>query len=327
MSESKKYYWLKLKRDFFKRHDIKIIENMPNGKDYILFYLKLLCESINHEGYLRFSEQIPYNIEMLSTITNTNVDIVRSAIDIFSQLNMMEILDDGTYYMNEVQKLIGSASQDDHTRESTRLRVQAFRERKKQALLEEKSYSNKEKRYSNVTCNGEIEIETELDKELELSPISPLKKGTANKKTSTNKKKTKSKDNSINGTLDPGTFNNIQKIIDLYHETCISYPPLIKLSQETKDSLNRGLENYTLEDYRNMFTKAEESAFLKGNNDLNWKASFDWLVKEQNVAKILNGGFDNIGNSSKSQNGFNNFKERTYDMKALEDQLVNRKLY
>jgi hypothetical protein len=43
----KRYYWLKLKRDFFKRHDIKIIEAMPNGKDYVLFYLKLLVVGIN----------------------------------------------------------------------------------------------------------------------------------------------------------------------------------------------------------------------------------------------------------------------------------------
>ena len=47
---NKKYYWLKLKKDFFKRHDIQIIENMPNGKDYVLFYLKLLVESVDHEG-------------------------------------------------------------------------------------------------------------------------------------------------------------------------------------------------------------------------------------------------------------------------------------
>ena len=64
MSE-KRYYWLKLPKDFFKRHDVRIIEAMPNGKDYILFYLKLLCESIDHEGNLRFSDQIPYNEEML----------------------------------------------------------------------------------------------------------------------------------------------------------------------------------------------------------------------------------------------------------------------
>lgn len=55
----KKYYWLKLKRDFFKRHDIRIIEKMQNGKDYVLFYLKMLLESIDHEGELRFSDAIP----------------------------------------------------------------------------------------------------------------------------------------------------------------------------------------------------------------------------------------------------------------------------
>ena len=44
-NDKKKYFWLKLDKDFFKRHDIRIVESMPNGKDYILFYLKLLCES------------------------------------------------------------------------------------------------------------------------------------------------------------------------------------------------------------------------------------------------------------------------------------------
>lgn len=106
--KDKRYYWLKLKRDFFKRHDIQIIEGMANGKDYILFYLKLLCESVDHDGNLRFSEEIPYNEEMLATITNTNIDIVRSAVKLFTGLHMMEIMDDGTYYMNQVEKMIGS---------------------------------------------------------------------------------------------------------------------------------------------------------------------------------------------------------------------------
>ena len=108
INDSKKYYWLKLDRNFFKRHDIRIVETMPNGKDYILFYLKLLCESTSHEGCLRFSETIPYSPEMLATVTNTNVDVVRSAIKIFSELHMLEVLDDGTIFMQEVAKLVGS---------------------------------------------------------------------------------------------------------------------------------------------------------------------------------------------------------------------------
>ena len=107
MAESKKYFWLKLKRDFFKRHDIQIIESMPNGKDYILFYLKLLCESVDHEGNLRFSAEIPYTEEMLASITNTNPDVVKNAIKILTELRLMEIKDDGTFFMPKVNEMLG----------------------------------------------------------------------------------------------------------------------------------------------------------------------------------------------------------------------------
>ena len=104
----KKYYWLKLKRDFFKRHDIQIIESMPNGKDYVLFYLKLLVESVDHNGTLRFSDMIPYNEQMLSTITNTNIDVVRAAMKVFAELKMIEVFDDQTIYLAETQKMLGT---------------------------------------------------------------------------------------------------------------------------------------------------------------------------------------------------------------------------
>ena len=161
LADSKKYYWLKLKRDFFKRHDIRIIEEMPNGKDYILFYLKLLLESIDHDGTLRFSDAIPYNEQMLSVVTNTNVDIVRSAMKIFTELNMMEVLDDGTFFKSEVNKMIGSAADNDNAN-----RVRRCREKKKSLALQ------------NVTevvtkCNESksIEKDIELDKELELDVV------------------------------------------------------------------------------------------------------------------------------------------------------------
>lgn len=117
-----KYYWLKLQRDFFKRHDIRIVEAMPNGKDYVLFYLKLLVESVDHEGRLRFSDDIPYNIDMLATITNTNSDIVKGALQTFTELGMMTLLDDATIYMNEVNQMIGSASNTDNANRQRRFR-------------------------------------------------------------------------------------------------------------------------------------------------------------------------------------------------------------
>ena len=150
MADAKKYYWLKLKRDFFKRHDIRIIEEMPNGKEYILFYLKLLLESIDHEGSLRFSETVPYDEQMLSVITNTNIDVVRSAMKMFIGLNMIEIFDDQTIYMSEVNRLIGSET-------SVAERVRKHRENQK--LLQCNTDETK--------CNTEIDIELKSDTEKE----------------------------------------------------------------------------------------------------------------------------------------------------------------
>lgn len=144
---SEKFYWLKLKRDFFKRHDIQVIEAMPNGKDYVLFYLKLMVESIDHNGFLRFSDTIPYNEQMLSVITNTNIDVVRSAIKVLQQLEMIEIQDDQTIYMTEVEVLIGSQSL------SAEKKMQQ-RERR-QKLLQGGQKVDK--------CPPEIEIEKEID--------------------------------------------------------------------------------------------------------------------------------------------------------------------
>ena len=158
-----KFYWLKLDKNFFKRHDIKIIEAMPNGKDYIIFYMKLLCESVSHDGNLRFSENIPYNENMLSVVTNTNVDIVRSAINVFSELGMMTILDDGTYYMNEVNKMIGSAVNNDNANRQRR-----FRERQKELLLQDC--------YTSVTKNNESKsksIELNIEKSKEKKFVKP----------------------------------------------------------------------------------------------------------------------------------------------------------
>ena len=143
----KKYYWLKLKRDFFKRHDIRIIEEMPNGKEYLLFYLKLLVESIDHEGELRFSDTVPYNEQMLAVITNTNIDVVRSAMKLFIELNMIEVQDDATIYMAEVNKLIGGET--------------AWAEKKR-----------RQRKGDNVPllsskCPTEKEIDKEIDKEKE----------------------------------------------------------------------------------------------------------------------------------------------------------------
>lgn len=159
----KKFYWLKLKRDFFKRHDIRIIEEMPNGKDYILFYLKLLVESIDHEGELRFSETIPYNEQMLAVVTNTNLDIVRSAMNIFIELGMIDKFDDSTIFMREVQAMIGSESLAANKKREYRARQKELKEGQCPDNVPEMSSK----------CPTEKEKEKDIDKE-DMSTVEDL---------------------------------------------------------------------------------------------------------------------------------------------------------
>ena len=102
-----KFYWLKLKRDFFKRHDVRIIRGKPNGEKMLLFYLELLCESVDHEGELRFSEEVPYDNEMLASVTGTEICIVNETINLLQKLKMMTIEEDGTMIMSNLENMLG----------------------------------------------------------------------------------------------------------------------------------------------------------------------------------------------------------------------------
>lgn len=133
---------------------------MPNGKDYILFYLKLLLESVNHEGHLRFSETIPYNEQMLSVITNTNIDNVRSAMKVLIELKMIEVLEDSTIYMAEVLKMTGS-----ETASAERMR----RSRQNQKNLAECNDVTQSRHIVQNCCTEiEKEIEIEEDKDIDI---------------------------------------------------------------------------------------------------------------------------------------------------------------
>lgn len=84
---------------------------------------------------------------------------------------------------------------------------------------------------------------------------------------------------------------NYQQIADMYNNTCVSFPRLSKLSESRKKAIKARLQTYSVEDFQRMFEMAEGSSFLKGANNRNWSATFDWMVKDANMAKILDGNY------------------------------------
>lgn len=110
MADNKKYYYLKLKDNFFDSEEMKVLESMQNGIMYSNLLLKLYLKSLKFNGALKFNDFIPYNEQMISAITNLNIDVVRSGLMVLDQLKLIERLDDGTIYMMNIQNYIGKSS-------------------------------------------------------------------------------------------------------------------------------------------------------------------------------------------------------------------------
>nr|DAF23614.1 MAG TPA: replisome organizer [Caudoviricetes sp.] len=97
------------------------------------------------------------------------------------------------------------------------------------------------------------------------------------------------------GDYESGTPENsiYATIRELYNSVCGSYPRLVKMSEARKKAINARMKTgYTLDDFQTLFEKAEASDFLKGKNKRNWSATFDWLVSDSNMAKVLDGNYD-----------------------------------
>ncbi len=88
--------------------------------------------------------------------------------------------------------------------------------------------------------------------------------------------------------------DQITTIRELYNSVCGSYPRLVKMSEARKKAIRARLRaGYTVEDFQKLFEMAEASDFLKGKNNRNWSATFDWLVADSNMAKVLDGNYTN----------------------------------
>lgn len=146
MADNKKYYYLKLKENFFESDEAIILESMPDGYIYSNILLKLYLRSLKNDGLLMFNNLIPYNAQMLATITRHQVGTVEKAIQIFQQLKLIEILDNGAIYMSNIQNFVGKSSTN----------ADRMRSKRKKAQMLNKCAPEKE-----------IEKEIELEKKIE----------------------------------------------------------------------------------------------------------------------------------------------------------------
>lgn len=171
MSDNKKYYYLRLKDNFFDSDELKILESMKDGYLYSNILLKLYLRSLKNDGKLVVNERIPYNSEMLASVTGHQVGTVKQALSMFKELGLIEVLENGAIYMLDIQNFIGKGSTE---ADRQRLYDRRISEERKQNKLTQSR--NLEEICKKSTPEIEIELEKEIEKEIDSSAKSTTTK-------------------------------------------------------------------------------------------------------------------------------------------------------
>ena len=126
MADNRKYYYLKLKENFFDGDSIVLLESMPDGILFSNILMKLYLKSLKNGGKLQLDEHIPYTAQMIATLTRHQIGTVERAIKVFLQLGLVEQLDGGLLYMTDIELMIGQSSTEAERKRAARLANKAL---------------------------------------------------------------------------------------------------------------------------------------------------------------------------------------------------------
>lgn len=169
MSDNKKYYYLRLKDNFFDSDELKILESMKDGYLYSNILLKLYLRSLKNDGKLVVNDRIPYNAEMLASVTGHQIGTVKQALSIFKDLGLIDVLENGAIYMLDIQNFIGRGSSEADRKREYRQRIESDR-------------TNVLTNVRQISDKTPPEIEIELEKDIEIEKDSSAKSTTTKRK-------------------------------------------------------------------------------------------------------------------------------------------------
>lgn len=249
--------WIKITTDIFDDEKILLIESLPDAYAIITVWFKLLClAGKQNNSGVFLMGKIAYTDKMLATIFRMKEATVAMALQTFEQFGMIEIIDGVITIPNWGKHQ--NLDQLEAKKEYMRNYMSEYRQKQKLLTTGKPSCkTNSKTNVSQADKEGDSESETDSD----------------------NKERV-----------------GCQQIVDMYHDICKSFPSVRSLPDSRKKAIKARLNTYSLEDFKTVFENAEASSFLKGANDRNWTATFDWLIKDQSMAKVLEGNYADKSN-------------------------------
>ena len=251
---------------------------MPNGDSLLTLwiFLLVLAGKTNDGGLIYFKPNVPYSIQMLSLIANIPQSTVELGLKTMQDFEMIEIDSEGIIVLNweKHQNTKGL----EKIREQTKFRTRRYRERLKE-LSDGRNIPNNSSNNERCDASRDVTV-THLDIELDIDIDKDIRSSSRQQ-------------------VDSISRVPFQKIVDLYHSICCSLPRIKGLSESRKAQLRARWKEYpNFEFWESFFQRVELSDFLAGrvtptNGRKPFIANLQWITKQENFLKILEGNYDN----------------------------------
>lgn len=292
MADNKKFYWIKLKTDFFNQETIDFLLSQPNGCQYVVLYQMLCLNTANNSGTLatNIGEMIvPYDVNKIVRDTKYfDFDTVTIALGLFKQLGLIYESENYVLKISNFELMVGSESA---SKEATKKRNQRIRKqladniKGEQGDKEGDKLSPRQRDKEGTICPTEIRVR---DKSLEIRE----------KSIDNREKSSEVRDRDITNNKD-----EFIEVANLFNAICLTLTPVKSVTDERIRKIFLIQQQYGDNfDFESFFKRVEKSDFLTGRNG-KWytagekKANFDWIMKLDNISKIQNGIYDNKENS------------------------------
>lgn len=277
--------WIRITTDMFDNRKIKFLRKLPDGNNLVLIWVMLLTMAgrCNSSGMIFLTENIPYTPKILADELGFEEGTVLLALQMFEKLHMVATSNDFLVIpgWEEYQNVEGL----DRIREQTRIRVANHREKKR--ISDCNVTSN-----VTVTNGNATEEEREEDKEIEDSSSSLRSEELVAPEAAATPQQEE---------IERIPYAKVQK---LYNDLCPKMAKCTVMSEARKKAIKaRFGSGYKLEDFERLFDLAAQSSFLNGGNKRNFMANFDWLIRDANMAKVLDGNYADRPNGNNSPDG------------------------
>ena len=249
--------WIKITTDMFDNRKIKHLRRLPDGNNIVLIWVMLLTMAgrCNSGGMIFLTENIPYTPKMLADELDFEENTVKLALEALERLGMV-VTSNGCFAIagwSEHQNIDGM----EKIRESKRLAQARWRTRQNALPPTVDSTVDSTVEACSISVDdAEEDIDKEEEREIERDKI------------------------------------DYKGIATAFNAICVSFPSVKAISESRKKAIKARLKSYSVDDFITLFEKAEASSFLKGKNNKNWSATFDWLINDSNMAKVLEGNYD-----------------------------------